>query len=251
MVRALERHDAREARVIPVILRPCDWHSAPFGKLLAAPRDGKAVTLWANEDEAFTDVAVKVRDAVKGLGATRVPASVHTTQSTLSGSAVAATNSAPTTPAHPRSSNLRLRQEFSQLDRDQFVNDAFEYIARFFEGSLEELQNRNADIKTRYQRIDARRFAAYLYRNGKKMAECSIGLGGFGSQDGIAFSYDASTSGNSFNEMLSVNHDSQSLYLKSLGMQSITQHTQQREEKLSHQGAAEHLWALFIERLQH
>jgi TIR domain len=44
--RAMERHEAREARVIPVILRACDWHSAPFGKLQAFPKDGKPVKQW-------------------------------------------------------------------------------------------------------------------------------------------------------------------------------------------------------------
>ena len=29
--RAMERHEAGEARVIPIILRPCDWQRAPFG----------------------------------------------------------------------------------------------------------------------------------------------------------------------------------------------------------------------------
>src|SRR5688500_9459165 len=33
MTRALEKHKAGEVRVIPVILRHCDWHTAPFGKL--------------------------------------------------------------------------------------------------------------------------------------------------------------------------------------------------------------------------
>src|SRR5258708_5028821 len=33
MKRALERHDAGEARVIPVILRAVDWTDTPFGKL--------------------------------------------------------------------------------------------------------------------------------------------------------------------------------------------------------------------------
>jgi hypothetical protein len=32
MIRAMERHEKGEARVIPVILRPCDWHGLPFGK---------------------------------------------------------------------------------------------------------------------------------------------------------------------------------------------------------------------------
>ena len=39
MKRAIERHD-NGARVIPVILRPCDWNSAPFGSLRAVPKDG-------------------------------------------------------------------------------------------------------------------------------------------------------------------------------------------------------------------
>jgi len=46
MKRAMERHHAGKAIVIPVILRACDWHHAPFGKLNATPRDGKPVTQW-------------------------------------------------------------------------------------------------------------------------------------------------------------------------------------------------------------
>jgi hypothetical protein len=42
--RAIARHDAGEARVIPIILRPCDWLKTPFGKLQALPRDGKSVS---------------------------------------------------------------------------------------------------------------------------------------------------------------------------------------------------------------
>jgi hypothetical protein len=67
VARAMERHDRGEARVIPVILRSCDWHTAPFGKLQALPKDGKPVTSWKNRDEAFTDVAQGIREAVKGL----------------------------------------------------------------------------------------------------------------------------------------------------------------------------------------
>src|SRR5262245_53472095 len=35
MKRALEKHEAGEARVIPVIIRPVDWSQAPFSKLQA------------------------------------------------------------------------------------------------------------------------------------------------------------------------------------------------------------------------
>ncbi len=61
MKRAMERHGAGEARVIPVILHPCDWHATPFGKLLAVPRDGKPVSMYANQHEAFLEVARAVR----------------------------------------------------------------------------------------------------------------------------------------------------------------------------------------------
>ena len=71
MQRAMERHEAKEARVIPIILRPCDWHSAPFGKLKALPKDGKPVISWSNRDEAFLDIAQALRrvvaDVAKGF----------------------------------------------------------------------------------------------------------------------------------------------------------------------------------------
>ena len=67
MKRALERHEEGCARVIPVILRDLDWHSAPFGKLQALPEDGKAVMLWPDKDSAWKDVARGIRKAVEGL----------------------------------------------------------------------------------------------------------------------------------------------------------------------------------------
>ncbi|WP_437948078.1 PQQ-binding-like beta-propeller repeat protein [Sorangium sp. So ce296] len=67
MQRALERHDAGQARVIPVILRKADWHSAPFARLQALPKDGRPVTLWQDRDEAWTDVALGIRRAIEAL----------------------------------------------------------------------------------------------------------------------------------------------------------------------------------------
>ena len=70
MKRALERHKDRNARVIPIILRPVvDWERLPFGKLLALPTDGRAVTLWENQDEAFTNVAKGIAEVVEELRA--------------------------------------------------------------------------------------------------------------------------------------------------------------------------------------
>ena len=73
MGRALERHDAGEAKVVPVILRPCDWHGAPFGKLQALPKDGEPITRWANRDDAFLDVARGLRRLIKSLDPSQSP----------------------------------------------------------------------------------------------------------------------------------------------------------------------------------
>lgn len=62
MERALQRHEEGTARVIPIILKPVDgWYQAPFGKLQALPKDAKPITLWSNEDEAYTNIATGIR----------------------------------------------------------------------------------------------------------------------------------------------------------------------------------------------
>ena len=67
MTRALKRHEAGEARVIPIILRACDLTDAPFQKLQALPTDGRPITSWSNPDEAWTTVAIGIRKAIESL----------------------------------------------------------------------------------------------------------------------------------------------------------------------------------------
>jgi predicted aspartyl protease len=70
MRRALERHELGEARVVPVVLRACDWEGAPFGKLQGFPKDMKPVRAWESQDEAFRDVAVGIRRVAEELSRT-------------------------------------------------------------------------------------------------------------------------------------------------------------------------------------
>lgn len=63
MKRAMERHEAGQAIVIPVILRACEWHEAPFRKLTATPPNGKPIMQYADRDEALLEVARAVREA--------------------------------------------------------------------------------------------------------------------------------------------------------------------------------------------
>jgi tetratricopeptide (TPR) repeat protein len=68
--RAIERHEAREARVIPILLRPVEWKGVPFEKLQALPANAKPVTKWQNRDDAFLDIAKGIRNAIEELNTT-------------------------------------------------------------------------------------------------------------------------------------------------------------------------------------
>src|SRR5262245_10902973 len=65
MAEALKRHENGEAIVIPVILRPCAWQTAPFGYLQAVPKEGRPITSWSNQDEACLDVANHIVKVVR------------------------------------------------------------------------------------------------------------------------------------------------------------------------------------------
>ncbi len=238
MQRALEKHANGTAVVIPVILHPCDWHSAPFGHLRATPTDGKPVSMYANQHEAFAIIAGDVRDAVKLLlaGSPSPKASEQHAGD-------------PTPPLQgDHSSNVRIKRKFYDHERDEFLEDSYEYMARYFDGSLQELSARNPHIEKRFKRLSATSFSASIYDGGNRVAQCSVWYGG-GSFDsrGIAYSQSDENQRNSFNEFLSVVEDGHTLQLKPLGMHGFSDRT---EATLSQQGAAEYYWGIVIRPLQ-
>jgi len=143
---------------------PCDWHSAPFGQLLATPTDGKPITKFADLDDAFLEVTNAIK-ATLGTQRQAAPAAARP--------AIAATTVAT---AMSRSSNLRLKKSFTEADKDRFLDEAFEFMARFFESSLAELASRNPRIEASFKRIDAQQFTAVVYRDGAARARCRVFL---------------------------------------------------------------------------
>jgi NACHT domain/TIR domain len=67
MKRALERQKNGESYVIPVLLRSVDRQGVPFERLQSLPSDGRPVTSWSDQDEAFHDVAQGIRQVVEHL----------------------------------------------------------------------------------------------------------------------------------------------------------------------------------------
>lgn len=108
MTQALERHAAGKAQVIPILLRSCDWKSAPFARLQMLPSDARPISTWHDQDEAWTNIVAELRRAL-------VPQSelVH---------APGASMAAPTPPASPRTPSRALsRATLEQRNRVRFL----------------------------------------------------------------------------------------------------------------------------------
>jgi tetratricopeptide (TPR) repeat protein len=67
MKRALERQEAGEARVIPILVRSVDWQTAPFAHLNALPTNAKPLTTWSDRDTALADVTAGIRRVIGEL----------------------------------------------------------------------------------------------------------------------------------------------------------------------------------------
>lgn len=233
MTRALERQENGDAVVIPIIVHPCDWLNAPFKHLRATPTDGKPISKFPNHHDAYVSIVTDIRQAISKIR-------------TTGHRKVTAAPRAPLPPrvvSGKRSSNLRIKRDFSEHEQDQFMDSSFEFIANYFEGSLEELKSRNPGIDVRFKRIDSGQFTAAVYRKGTKCTACRIAFGiksGFG--NGITYSSSESESG--VNEILNVETDGYALVLKA------TWSFRDDTEALTQEGAAEHLWSMFIEPLR-
>ena len=239
MEMAMNRHEQGAARVIPVILEPCDWRDLPFGKLMATPKDGKPVSKYPNRNDAFLEVVLSVKNAAKELGlgtaqsAIRSPAPTDLCETMLVGPS--------------RSSNLRVKRVFSDRDRDRFLSEALEYMATYFESSLAELSARNPQIEVDFNRVDKTHFYATVYRIGDMANRCTVRLGGLGhGSKGISYVSEHTVNDNTLNALLSVDDDGFAMFLKpSMGIQAYS-----GGDGLSLEGAAEAYWELLIAPLQ-
>jgi hypothetical protein len=245
MQRAMERHQAGSAVVIPVILKPCDWHSAPFGKVMATPRDGKAVTTWANVEEALADVSLHIRRRVEDMHGKH--------KSSAAAIPLAGASTPPfTVPPNnsigiaPRSSNLRVKKEFSEHDRDDFLHSSFEFFAGYFENSLNELAQRNHGTRANFRRVDSNSFTAVIYLDGERKSECMIRLGGMGGK-GITYSSDSSVHNNSVNEWLTVEADDHGIFFRPT---MFSFGSERQHSRMTPEAGAEHFWTTLMKPLQ-
>jgi len=118
MTQALQRHQAGDVRIVPVIVEPCDWKASPLGQLKALPLDGKPVTAWPSRDEAFLDVVKELRRILEPIA---MPAST-------------AEHDPPS-----QSRQYRVMRTFDEVDRSKVRDAAFNEIREIFRSAVAEL----------------------------------------------------------------------------------------------------------------
>lgn len=115
---------AGKACVIPVIVSPVDWGSAPFGHLQPLPQRGKPVSTWKDRDQAWADVAngiCAVVDSLRTMGCIAAPSTLND-------------------PATPRPGALRRFVAAVLVDETDFLNfcrDHFEDAYRRISSSMD------------------------------------------------------------------------------------------------------------------
>ncbi len=55
--KAIDRHNSGDSVVVPILLRPCDWHGKPFSKFQILPRNAKPISTFENKDLAYTEIS--------------------------------------------------------------------------------------------------------------------------------------------------------------------------------------------------
>ncbi|MCY6493974.1 COR domain-containing protein [Leptolyngbya sp. GGD] len=65
VAQALKRHEAKEAIVLPILIRPVNWDAIPFNYLQALPTDLKAVTQWTDRDAAWLAIEQGIEKVIR------------------------------------------------------------------------------------------------------------------------------------------------------------------------------------------
>lgn len=227
---ALDNFHAGKVRIVPIIAQPCDWKSSSFGKLKAIPKDGKPISDWANENNAFLNIIDELRKLVS----------------------TAPVISKPSTAGAPAdaSSRYKVKRDFDPIDLLNFRDESFELIHKYFRDAIEEI-NGVDQIKARFVREREKQQFTCVVTNRAKIGSTgyvSIGVQEAGNHfDNAGISYALADDlnqhiyGNTFN----IEYDDYSLFWTKRNVMYGREKTKPMKAK----EIAELLWDEFIDQV--
>ncbi len=232
MKRALDMHENGQARVVPIIIEPCDWTSSPLGRLKAVPKDGKPIAEWTNPNTAYLDVVQELRRIVQAYVQRAKPAP--------------GVASAPTNTAEPAASRrYRVKHDFDAIEKAEFLEKSFAEVRDYFQQAAEEITGVD-ELKARFVSYSATSFGGTLVNRKKQHGTAHITVhrrtGMMGLPD-IYFSFNENAAANTSNGGFSLEVDEYELFFSGsvFGFGD-------RKEKLSARGVAESLWIDFLKQ---
>lgn len=229
LARALERHDQGNARVIPIIVEPCDWASMDrLRRLKALPRDGAPISEFANENTAFVDITQELR---------RILDSTHPQQ-------VNATSNAMHEPglASPK---YRVKRDFDEIDRANYRDEAFLHTKSYIEAAIRELDQVQG-LRARFNDGGPTSFGCTVINQNQAhgTAHITVHRAGGGTMLGdIFWLFEQNAPPNSANGWVNVKADEYELFLDGIGAFHDPE-----LKKLSPQAFSEYLWNQLLEQ---
>lgn len=142
--------NAGKLRIVPVILEPCDWLSSPFKDFKAAPKDGKPVSEWTNQNNAFLDVVTGLRQLL---------AASTLTSGTATGNPIPSAATAARRPI--------VKRDFDSIEKMDFADKAYETIKNYFNGSCDELSGVDDTLRAKFEVIDSTAFTCSVVNRAK------------------------------------------------------------------------------------
>ncbi|WP_298976564.1 toll/interleukin-1 receptor domain-containing protein [uncultured Roseobacter sp.] len=235
MKRALERHETGDARVIPIIIEPCDWSSiGELRSLKALPKDALPISEWVNSNSGYLDVIQELRRIVeRGI---RKPAKVPEDGSQQLSASERSTLRAP---------QYRVKRDFDQIDKSDFRDAAFAEMRSYFERAVAEL-DRVDGLKGRFIGRSDTSFGATVVNRTKQLGTAHITVhcqSGHHAFADIYYSFDENAAAGTANGGFNVDCDEYEQYLTA-GMSVFGKET----DRLSSAAAAKALWQEFIEQ---
>ncbi|WP_172841163.1 toll/interleukin-1 receptor domain-containing protein [Rhodovulum sp. P5] len=229
MSRALERHEVREARVVPIIIEPCDWTTSRLRDLKAVPLDGKPVSEWTNQNTAYLNIIQELRRILdKEPHAVALDAAVDVDD---------VDRKAPT--AERR---YRVKKDFDDIDRAEFREEAFNAIRSYFKNAIEELSAVDG-LRGRFADYSDTSFGCVIVNSslGHGTAHLTVHGGrGKHSFGDVYYSFSEDASDNTANGWFNIEADEYELQLKgSMGFSH-------EERRMNPECAAEALWVEFL-----
>jgi len=145
----------------------------------------------------------------------------------------------------PTKANIpKIRKEFSDKEKKQFLRESFEEIVKCINHFADETHKRYPHIEHEMDRVTSRKLVSTIYDTGTQVEQFKIWIGGLLGGNEISFLHGSHLdieSDSSMNESISVEEHEGELKLKPMGMGMFGL---DRDKLLSPREAAEYLWKI-------